>query len=296
MMRSLTHPLDVLKIRMQMQADHSSVSKYQGVLGGFRTLYSDEGMRGLVRGHNTSQVMSVTQGLVQFWSYEQLSKMSRKVSYLRENAFIRHFLCGGFAGCLACVAAHPFDVVRAQVMTADHRSGHAQMTTVQGVRHVFTMEGWKGLTRGLSFALIEAFPLMGFKFFFYKYLNALALSVQQHRKIDCSKSGLGGGFMLVNGALAGGISKIVVYPVNLLTKRMQLQAFLQELEGSGSRPDCPTVRHCITTTFQKEGVRGFYKGMAPTLLKAVLANSIYFTIYDLFARHFIAPLQGSGES
>ncbi|KAH8236270.1 hypothetical protein KR038_010159, partial [Drosophila bunnanda] len=274
-MRSCTHPLDVLKIRMQLQGGHHSMRKYRGILHGIRTLYVEEGMRGLVRGHNTSQVMGITQGLVQFWSYEQLSVLSRKVSFFKEHTFLRHFICGGVAGCFSCMAAYPFDVVRAHVMAIDCVT---ERTMVQGFRHVYAMKGWNGFTRGLSISLIETFPLMGFKFLFYKYLNALTMSVQHKNKID-----IDGGTLLVNAALAGGAAKIVVYPVDLIKKRIQLEAFKQELGNSRRHPDCPTLLRCIVSTLQHEGVGGFYKGLAPTVVRSMLANAIYFSIYDLFS-------------
>ncbi|XP_070140928.1 mitochondrial thiamine pyrophosphate carrier-like [Drosophila kikkawai] len=287
-MRSCTHPLDVLKIRMQLQVSQHSRRKYRGIVHGIRTLYVEEGMRSLVRGHNTSQVMGITQGLVQFWSYEKLSTMSRKVSYFKEHKFLRHFLCGGFAGCLACMAAHPFDVVRAHVMAVDLVTDR---TMIQGFRNLYTIKGWNGLTRGLPIALLETFPLMGLKFLFYKYLNAMTLSVQQNKEIE-----IGGYHILVNAALAGGTAKMVVYPVDVLKKRIQLHALNQDPNSTRRSPDCPTVRRCIASTLQYEGVRGFYRGLWPTILRSMLANAIYFTIYDLFCRQFIAPLLESVDS
>ncbi|KAH8285440.1 hypothetical protein KR054_009190 [Drosophila jambulina] len=272
-MRTLTHPLDVLKLRMQLQAGGHSMRKYRGIVHGIRRLYIEEGVQSLVRGHNTSQVMGITQGLVQFWSYEQLTLLTRKVSYFKEHTFLCHFVCGGAAGCFSCTAAYPFDVVRAQVMAADL----TERSMFKGFRHVYTMRGWIGFTRGLPFALLETFPLMGFKFLFYKYLNALTQSLQKNKKAD-----INGGSLLVNAALAGGTAKIVVYPVDLLKRRIQLQTLYH--------PGCPTFRHCFGTTLKYEGVRGFYRGLAPTVMRSMLANAIYFSVYDLFGRQFIDPL------
>ncbi|KAH8254327.1 hypothetical protein KR032_009578 [Drosophila birchii] len=287
-MRSLTHPLDVLKMRMQVQAGLYAMRKYRGVLHGISRMYVEEGSQGLMRGHNMSQVMGIIQGLVQFWTYEQLSLLTRKASFLRDHIFLRHFLCGGIAGCCSCAASYPFDIVRTQVMATEnviHR------TMVQGFRHVYGMNGWNGFTRGLSFALLETFPLMGLKFLFYKYLNALTQAMQQKKKHE-----IHGGSLLVNAAVAGGIAKVVVYPVDLVKKRLQMETFKKDLKGSCCQIDCPTLQRCIATTLQYEGVRGFYKGLAPTVVRSMLANAIYFSVYDLFSRQFIDPLLPSDHS
>ncbi|XP_017045010.1 mitochondrial thiamine pyrophosphate carrier [Drosophila ficusphila] len=288
--RTITQPLDVLKIRFQMQVEpltNRKGSKYRGILHAFRSVYAEEGMRGMFRGHNSGQVLSISYALVQFWSYEQLRSMAHQSVFWNERPFLMFFVCGGLAGCLGACAAQPFDVVRTQMVAADPSSRRSQMSTWSGLRRVYRTEGWDGFTRGMSFTLVQIFPLVGANFFFYKYLNALVLAA----KPPDLRQEIHGAFLFINGALSGVAAKMLVYPADLLKKRIQLMAFKQERKTFGRNPDCPTLLGCITTTFRVEGIGGFYKGMSPTLLKAGLTSAVYFTIYDLFKRHYIAPLR-----
>ncbi|EDV37232.1 uncharacterized protein Dana_GF11531 [Drosophila ananassae] len=303
--RFLTQPFDVLKIRFQMQVEplgEHKASKYRGVMHAFKALYVEEGFRGLMRGHNAGQVLSISYALTQFWSYEQFRFHAHHVAYLNDRPFLLYFLCGGFAGCLGAVAAQPFDVVRTQVVAADPTTGRSRMSTVEGLRRIWTKEGMAGISRGLQFTLVQIFPLVGANFLFYKYLNAMVLAFNQYQErskgnVSANRShDISGFHLFVNGALAGVAAKILVYPADLLKKRIQLKGFKGDRQSFGRNPDCPTVLECIGTTYKEEGIGGFYKGMVPTLLKAGFTSALYFTIYDMFNRRFIHPYKDHGST
>ncbi|KAH8283435.1 hypothetical protein KR018_001667, partial [Drosophila ironensis] len=301
--RLLTQPFDVLKIRFQMQVEPvtgDKSSKYQGMMHALKSLYREEGIRGLMRGHNSGQILSVSYALTQFWAYEQFRSMAHHVQYLNERPFMLYFICGGLAGCIGATAAQPFDVVRTQVVAADPTSRRSRMSTAEGIRKVFRKDGVDGLFAGLQFTLLQIFPLVGANFLFYKYLNALVLSfshMQESKKGNSEvkpnygPNQINGFFLFINGALSGVAAKVLVYPADLLKKRIQLKGFKMDRKSFGRNPDCPTVMGCINSTYRNEGMGGFYKGMLPTLLKSGVTSAFYFGIYDLFYRRFVHPFK-----
>ncbi|KAH8248083.1 hypothetical protein KR038_011616 [Drosophila bunnanda] len=297
MTRVVTHPFDVLKIRFQIQVEpvsDRSKSKYRGILQGFRKVYVEEGVRGLMRGHSSGQVMSISYAIVQYWSYERFRNLARTVSYLEEHPSLRHFLCGGFSGCMGAVASQPFDVVRTMVVVVDPNSKRSNMRPFEGVRLVYRKFGWRGLMTGLPFTMAETFPLVGINFLVYKYLNSWVLAAKHDAcNVNSSRTGqctdIHSGYLFVNGALAGVVAKTIIYPGDLLRKRIQLVSLNQAKQGLKSSPDCPTVLQCIVATFRTEGLHGFYKGIMPTLIKSAVTSAFYFTIYDLVNRRFIEP-------
>ncbi|KAH8291382.1 hypothetical protein KR054_011065, partial [Drosophila jambulina] len=289
--RVVTHPFDVLKIRFQIQVEPLSDRdnwKYRGILQSFRKVYVEEGARGLMRGHSSGQVMSISYAIVQYWSYERFRNLARTVSYLEEHPSLRHFLCGGFSGCMGAMASQPFDVVRTLVVVEDPNSKRSQMRPLEGVRLVYRKFGWGGLMTGLPFTLAETFPLVGINFLIYKYLNSWVLAGKQDQECKTGMcTDIHSGYLFVNGALAGVVAKTFIYPADLLRKRIQLVSLNQENPQLRSSPDCPTVLQCIVATFRTEGLHGFYKGIIPTLIKSALTSACYFTIYDLVNRRFI---------
>ena len=61
---------------------------------------------------------------------------------------------------------------------------------------------------------------------------------------------------LTFGALSGGLGATSVYPLNLLRTRMQTQ-------GTPAHPQRYTGwRDVATKCYQKEGIKGFYKGLS----------------------------------
>lgn len=85
---------------------------------------------------------------------------------------------------------------------------------------------------------------------------------------------------LLNGALAGLLSKAAVYPLDLAKKRLQIQGFGEHRRSYGQHFQCSGVWHCFRATVRQEGLLGIYKGMTPSIWKAGVTSAINFCIYD----------------
>ena len=65
-----------------------------------------------------------------------------------------------------------------------------------------------------------------------------------------------------------------VYPLNLVRTRLQAS-------GSSGHPQVYTGMWDVANkTYAKEGIRGFYRGLLPTLAKVVPAVSISYVVYE----------------
>lgn len=72
---------------------------------------------------------------------------------------------------------------------------------------------------------------------------------------------------LAFGSIAGSVGATSVYPLNLVRTRLQAS-------GSSGHPQKYTgVMDVMRQTFQKEGWRGFYRGLVPTLAKVRLSEA-----------------------
>jgi solute carrier family 25 phosphate transporter 23/24/25/41 len=71
-----------------------------------------------------------------------------------------------------------------------------------------------------------------------------------------------------------------VYPLNLVRTRLQAS-------GSSGHPQVYTgLWDVVRKTHANEGIRGFYRGLLPTLAKVVPAVSISYVVYEHSKRHF----------
>lgn len=99
--RGLSQPLDVLKIRFQLQVEpikRSDYSKYQSIRQAIKTIYSEEGWTSLWKGHIPAQLLSMFYGFVQFYSFEMLSKQMSTINSNGSYKSLLNFACGSSAG------------------------------------------------------------------------------------------------------------------------------------------------------------------------------------------------------
>ncbi|XP_035035565.1 mitochondrial thiamine pyrophosphate carrier isoform X2 [Hippoglossus stenolepis] len=151
----------------------------------------------------------------------------------------------------------------------------------RNMRHaVSTMcrsEGVLTFYRGLSPTLMAVFPYAGLQFFFYNvFKNVLAPPPP--------KSGNSGGSLtsLVSGSGAGMISKAITYPFDLFKKRLQVGGFEAARLHFGQVRSYRGLVDCMVQIAKEEGVRGFFKGLSPSLVKAALSTGFTFFWYELF--------------
>ncbi|ORZ39851.1 mitochondrial carrier domain-containing protein [Catenaria anguillulae PL171] len=81
-------------------------------------------------------------------------------------------------------------------------------------------------------------------------------------------------WLLVFGTLSGSIGATAVYPLSLIRTRLQAQ-------GTPGHPERYSgAMDAVRKTYAREGGRGFYKGLAPTLIKVIPAASISYVCYE----------------
>lgn len=142
-------------------------------------------------------------------------------------------------------------------------------------RKVWNKNGLFGFFRGLPLGITGMFPYAAIDLSTFEYLKR-TLIARKARLHHCHEDDVPlnnfttGGI----GALSGGLSASVVYPLNVLRTRLQAQGtILHPATYSG-------IGDVARRTIQTEGFRGFYKGLTPNLLKVAPAVSISYVVYE----------------
>ncbi|XP_055858626.1 mitochondrial thiamine pyrophosphate carrier [Episyrphus balteatus] len=278
--RFIVQPFEVLKIRFQLQVEpvhhkhgHHS-SKYKSFLQACRLIHKEEGLTAFWKGHNAGQLLSIVYGVSQFWSYEQLELQFSQTPLLQDRPNFNRFISGATSGAIATMVSMPFDVVRTRLVVQDTGSGYRNATAA--IPHILRKEGVRGLYRGLGTSLIQIVPLVGANFAFYGIFNDVAanfMHIEDHKLLPTW-------LILLSGGVTGAFSKMAVYPLDFIKRRLQVQGFHEHRKTFGRNVTYDGIFSCIRLTLLEEGLLGFYKGMGPTLIKAGVSTALYFGVYE----------------
>lgn len=142
-------------------------------------------------------------------------------------------------------------------------------------RKVLKANGLFGFFRGLPLGLMGMFPYAAIDLTTFEYLKR-ALLARQARIKQCHEDDVPLNNFVTGaiGALSGGLSASVVYPLNVLRTRLQAQGTVLHPATYASIGDV------ARRTLETEGPRGFYKGLTPNLLKVAPAVSISYVVYE----------------
>ena len=105
----------------------------------------------------------------------------------------------------------------------------------------------------------------------YEYAVHTALKANQTVK------DLHPGMVMVCGAMGGYGMWITCYPLDVIKSKIQT-------DGLGAAAKYRGIADCISQTLRADGLRGFYRGFLPCLLRAAPVNASTFMAFELAMR------------
>ena len=181
---------------------------------------------------------------------------------------------GSVSGAAATLSTYPLDLLRTRLAAQGEPRVCSGM--LDAMRTVMRQgEGVRALYVGLTPTLVQIVPYAGVQFLVYDSLS----SALKRRNENGAISGLE---TFCVGVTAGLSSKIVVHPLDLAKKRLQVAGLQRSLTYGAriSRKTYDGLWHALTVVARTEGVRGLYKGLAPALIKAAPNAAITFWCFE----------------
>ncbi|XP_010240838.1 PREDICTED: mitochondrial substrate carrier family protein ucpB [Nelumbo nucifera] len=236
----ITHPLDVLKVRLQMQ-----LAGQRGPLTGmgkvFTKMLKTEGPRALYLGLTPALARSVLYGGLRLGLYEP-AKHICDWAFGTTNMLVK-IASGGFSGAVATAITNPTEVLKVRLqMNSNMGKGGA----IREIRRIASEEGIQAFWKGVG-------PAMG---------RAAMLTASQLASYDESKRALirwtpleeGFHLHLISSSIAGTISTLVTAPIDMIKTRLMLQRESKRVGGYKNG------FHCAYQVMLTEGPRALYKG------------------------------------
>ncbi|CAH9142732.1 unnamed protein product [Cuscuta epithymum] len=261
--RTATAPLDRLKVALQVQTVRASSVHV------IKNIWKEGGFLGFFRGNGLNVLKVAPESAIKFYAYEMLKNAisSGKGGEHGDIGTPGRLVAGGMAGAIAQAAIYPMDLVKTRLQTFACEGGKVPHLG-QLSRDIWVHEGPRAFYRGLVPSILGMIPYAGIDLAAYETLKDLSRTYILHD--DGEPGPL---LQLGCGTISGALGATCVYPLQVIRTRMQAQSRNANTAYTG-------MSDVFMRTFRHEGVRGFYKGLFPNLLKVVPAASITYLVYE----------------
>lgn len=274
---AITFPLDVAKVRLQIQGEGSQgkvVKQYRGVLGTVVTIARQEGPSRLYGGLVPGLQRQACFATVRIGFYDTV-----KEAY--SEAILGHSDDGNAAamlgvrilaavttGALAVVLAQPTDVVKVRMQAQSGATPRRYRSSMQAYKIISREEGMRGLYKGT----LPNVARNGI-------VNAAELVCYDSVKEEILHRGLMRDNMachFVSAFGAGFCATVVASPVDVVKTR-----FMNSSPGRYTG-----AMDCALQMFREGGLMTFYKGFTPSFVRLGSWNICMFVTYEQLKRLF----------
>ncbi|EXB41417.1 Calcium-binding mitochondrial carrier protein SCaMC-1 [Morus notabilis] len=260
--RTATAPLDRLKVVLQVQMGQARI------MPAVRDIWKEGGLLGFFRGNGLNVLKVAPESAIRFYTYEMFKGFIASAKGNEDKADIGtlgRLLAGGFAGAVAQTTIYPMDLVKTRLQTFSGEGGRVpNLGTLS--RDIWVQEGPRAFYRGLFPSVLGIIPYAGIDLAAYETLKDLS----KKYILDGEAGPL---VQLGCGTISGALGATCVYPLQVVRTRMQAQRCNTDSAYKG-------MGDVFRRTFQREGFRGFYKGIFPNMLKVVPSASITYLVYE----------------
>lgn len=239
----------------------------------FKTILREEGLTGLWKGNVPAEGMYLAYGGIQFLTYRSVSQaLDNLPSDHKLPGTAVSFIAGAVAGTTATTATYPLDLLRTRF--AAQGNDRVYTSLLSSVRDIARYEGPTGFFRGLGAGIGQIVPYMGLFFAFYESLKPVFAGVSM------PLHSLGSGDAIA-GVFASMLSKTVVFPLDTVRKRLQVQGPTRAKYVHKNIPAYESgVVRTLTSILAREGIRSLYRGLTVGLIKAAPASAVTMWTYE----------------
>lgn len=256
--RTVVAPIDRVKILMQTgflleggQATQPTIAQL------VKKIWYEEGVKKFWRGNGVNCVRVFPYAAVQFVSYEKYKDLVQSKLGSETFGIKERLLSGSMAGATAASLTHPLDVMRVRLATQKELKGWSDC-----IKSISAEAGIRGFYKGYAPTVMSLAPFIAVNFSTFDYL-----------KTNYGGENPGPFRILFLGGVAGLSAQTVCYPLDTIRRRMQVKG-----------THYTSIANAFSTIYQKETLRGFYKGMLPNAIKVVPNNGIRFLAYTYLTK------------
>ncbi|CCE89559.1 Oac1p TDEL_0A02270 [Torulaspora delbrueckii] len=270
---TVTNPIELVKIRMQLQGELSSSLQrtYKNPVQGMGVIFKNEGIRGLQKGLVAAYIYQICLNGSRLGFYEPLRGVMNKTFYPEEephkvqNVTI-NVVSGAASGIIGAVLGSPLFLVKTRLQSYSDVVKIGEQTHYTGVwnglKTIFQKEGFMGLYRGVDAAILRTGAGSSVQLPIYNTAKHFLLN---H---DIMKDGTG--LHLTASTISGLGVAVVMNPWDVILTRIYNQ--------KGDLYKGPL--DCFIKTVRIEGVSALYKGFEAQVFRIAPHTIICLTMME----------------
>lgn len=231
----------------------------------FRSIIATEGSyRALYRGLITNVVGNSTSWALYFYFYahtKDLFRNSHPTKPEQPLTSLDYFLASGLAGVATAVLTNPIWVIKSRILSTGANVPGAYTSMLHGIRTILRTEGPRGFWHGLIPSL---FGISHGAVQFSAYEKLKDYRRRSHGELSNTD------YLVLSGT-AKVVAGTVTYPYQVV--RVRLQGYEAGRRYGG-------LADVVGQTWKREGVRGFYKGLGPSIVRVLPSTCVTFLVYE----------------
>ncbi|ESR64666.1 hypothetical protein WN944_001083 [Citrus x changshan-huyou] len=194
--------------------------------------------------------------------------------------FAKELVAGGVAGGFGKTAVAPLE--RVKILFQTRRAEFHSIGLFGSIKKIAKTEGAMGFYRGNGASVARIVPYAALHYMAYEeYRRWIILSFP-----DVSRGPV---LDLIAGSFAGGTAVLFTYPLDLVRTKLAYQivdSSKKNFQGVVSAEHVYRgIRDCFRQTYKESGLRGLYRGAAPSLYGIFPYAGLKFYFYEEMKRH-----------
>ncbi|OSC98886.1 mitochondrial carrier [Trametes coccinea BRFM310] len=256
---SITHPLDLTKVRLQATGDKRML---QSISKTVRTA----GVLGLFDGISGTWLRQMTYSVCRFWAYDESKKL---IGADEKSPAWKLALAGSMAGGIAGFVGNPGEIIMVRMQGDFAKPPEKRLNykhCLDGLYRMVRDEGWSSLMRGVGPNVFRAVLMNASQLASYDFFKAELLKTSYFEdNIYCHTTA---------SFAAGTVATTVCSPADVLKSR------IMSASGSEGKSAMQMIRNSMRT----EGPMFMFKGWVPAWMRLQPTTMLIFITFEQLKR------------
>lgn len=255
----LGQPFDLIRVRLQTSQGGNPFSVT-------RDIWVHEGARAFYKGAAMPFVFTGVAATLQFSVFHRMREVFERRNGSARLSVGQQYLAGGVAGLANTVVSGPVEHIRTRLQLQPVGEGRLYAGPRDCIRQIVRIAGPLGVFKAFPVAAVKEFQAFGCYFAAFEVSTGLLGHVSGKKRNELSILEI-----IPCGAMGGIGFWVGSYPIDVVKTKLQN-------DGFGSEARYRNAWAVVTETWRSGGMKAFWRGLAPTIVRTSLSSAGCFTV------------------